>query len=269
MTNFDHGLEQWLRAERQQMTSAAQTAYLNKKSEMLAANIFKPNDTRNRGATKSRSHIGVCAQYINTLESADFTPLEQCKQLGVLASKAFKVASGYAMRAGYFHPSEPAGLYRNRVVRLIDANGDRLPVLGRPVATLAEIGLAAATTDAPQTVGDLRPLFAAGQEEAKQADDALWDLYRAELGRDSTFSGTEESQRTADELTLVTKGLFVALGIGALQLQGSDGPDGLGPLILEPKSDTTANYYLRAERLSVTTVGQTTLVSSADALPRT
>lgn len=269
MIVYDGELEQWLTAERQLMLKPdALTAFLGDRAVMLDAVRFDPTDTLNRGATKSGSHIGQCKRFLDVIELVDFTPLEQCQQLGNLASKALKVASGYSMRAGYFHPGQPEKLYRDRMVGLMGADGSRLPVLGAGVAELASAAFdTAGLMDPPRTISDIRPLFEEGRRAAEDADLGLQDILLTELRCNSSFSGSEAAHYAANELTMATRGLFAALSVGALQLQG-DGPDGLGALILEPKSDANALQYLRVGRIEATVIDGVTSVSSAYAVAR-
>jgi hypothetical protein len=268
MPQLATSLENWLIAERQLMSRPdALTAFLNDRLKMLDGIAFDPQDPLNTGAAKSRSHINQCGHLLRVIESARLDPPDRSRQLGVLAAKSLKVASGYSMRAGYFHPSEPAELYRDRMIRLVDADGQPLPVLGRALSELEGMGLAAAGLGAQDSIEALESLFEVGQRTASQADENLRELLSEERLHDPAFSGDTEAQRAADTLTVIPKSLFVALGIGALRIQG-EGPDSLGPLILEPQSSANAQYFLRADRLEASVVNQVTQVSSPDMVLR-
>ncbi len=265
MQRLYDGLEQWLVAERQQMARpTALSAFMTKKDAMLDSIGFDPNDARNVGAAKARSHIEQCGTLVNIIESLGLEGLTRDKKLGDVASKAMKAATGYSMRAGYFHPNQPDELYTDRMIRLIGPNGKKIPVLGVDLQDLE--GTALGTVHLSTSgVANLRFLLGEGQTAANVADHNLRGLL---LSEKEGFAGSVEAQKTADELTLAVKGLFVAAAIGALRLQ-QDGPDGLGAIILEPRSDAEANQYLRIERLQSEVIDGITSVSSADAVSRT
>ncbi len=268
MSRLHNSMELWLVAERQQMAQlGAATAFLSNKTAMLDAIQFDPNDPRNTGATKARSHIDQCGMLLNQIETYDLDPQERYKKLGDLASKTLKVASGYSMRAGYFHPTQPEGLYRDRMVKLIDDSGKVMPVLGLELASLESTALNLSHASEVQDITDAKRLFSEGQNAASGSDYDLRELYLSEIARDEKFSGTVDAQKEADSLTIATKGLFVAISAGVIRLQQA-GPDNLGPIILEPKSDANANFYLRVEDLQPITFDQVTQVTSRDTIAR-
>jgi len=258
MNTIDASLELWLRAERQQMARPeALTAYLNDKSAMLNAVGHDPNTAQNTGAIKARTHIGNCMFLLDVVSNDGLSFDDSCKKLGELAAKALKVASGYAMRAGYFHPVEPTDLYRTRMVALLGDEGEDLPVLGSRITHLTHGDLANEEDDV--NVDALKDIAKLGMNEAAHTDKRLQELLHRNRSLNPDFMGSYGAWEQADEITFVTRGLFASLAVGAIRLQGS-GPQGLGPLILEPKSDSDADYFLRVTSIdsncaeSITTV---------------
>jgi hypothetical protein len=221
----------------------AQTAFLAEKDKMLQAILFDPEDSRNTGASKSGSHIGNCSRLNMLSQSDELSTSDRQLKMGELASKAFKVASGYSMRAGYLHPDQPETLYRERIVHLIDESGASVPVLGESVANLA--------TMSNRTEWNFYTMTEAlndGAAAAKVADLGLKDLLIEALRDDYYFTGSIEVQAVAATITLPVRTVFVCIGLGALEMQGLE-PENHGPVILEPKSERQADHYLRIDEL--------------------
>ena len=269
MADIETGIELWLTAERQQMARPdALTAFLSDRAAMLNTVGFEPDDSRNTGVAKARSHINSCLQLGNVFEAIPEGSIDWFKKLGDLASKSLKVASGYSMKAGYFYPADPDTLYRDRMISLVDESGNPAPVLGLDAGTLAQLGGETASVDSPvRSIADIKSMILQGQESARKSDNELRQLLLAERERDYSFAGSLEAQETADGLTLETKGLFVAISVGVLRLQ-QEGPSGLGAIILEPRSDAAANHYMRVEKLQPTDSAGVLSVFSVDMIER-
>ncbi len=237
---INQSLENWLVAERQRMAHPdALTSFLADKQAMLESIAMPLDHTDNQGARKSVSHADAAFREART--AAELDGDAQAKRLGIVGAKALKVASGFAMRAGYFLPNDN-DLYRERMVELRSRTGESLPVLGAEIATLQGDRLL------PESIDDLMDVAADGIRRVGEVNTNLRELLFEHRRDDAEFDGSLDAYTQALNASFELRGLYVVASAGALSLQGA-GPNGDGPLILEPRSDGEAEFFLRANSI--------------------